>query len=108
MHHATSQAEKKKTVELKDICVQDAELIQTGVKTVISYWHDLALLMHQRDYSKRDLGRADESPTQPGPAYSSRALTIVHLAMYDALAGITGEGDTYLTYSFPAPEVSGM
>lgn len=92
---------------MHSIGVQEADQGQAGVKAVLTYWHDVALKTHQRDYSKRALGRADERPTQPGPAYSARAMTMVHLAMYDAYTGITGEGTTYLTYTPPQPHFSG-
>ena len=79
--------------------LQDADAVQAGLQTVVSYWHDVALKTHLRDYSKAALGFEDDSPTQPGPAYTARAITIAHLALYDGLVGITGEGGTYMTYN---------
>ena len=49
----------------------------------ILYWNDVALEANRRDFT-------DGPPEQGGPTLSSRALAIVHLAMYDAYAGARG------------------
>ena len=80
----------------------------------MSYWHDVTLNTHLRDYSKAVLGLEDDTPTQPGPSYTARAMTMAHLALYDGLVGITGEGRTYMEYAqdaqseFSGAEFSGV
>jgi hypothetical protein len=63
----------------------------------ILYWNNVALEANRRDFS--DVPRAGTdppgqvpkpAPEQGGPTLSSRALAIVHLAMYDAHAGVVG------------------
>lgn len=49
----------------------------------ILYWNDVALEANRVSFTN---GRGE----QPGPTLSSRALAIVHLAMYDAYAGVRG------------------
>jgi hypothetical protein len=57
----------------------------------ILYWNDVALEANRIDFT---IGSTSADPTkrgkaeQGGPTLSSRALGIVHLAMYDAYAGI--------------------
>ncbi len=53
----------------------------------ILYWNNVALEANRRDFSNVQ-GADRPSPEQGGPALSSRALAIVHLAMYDAHAGV--------------------
>jgi hypothetical protein len=67
----------------------------------ILYWNQVALDANKRDFSQ-------PQPEQGGPTLSSRALAIVHLAMYDAHAGArTKDGATdfprYLGDNPPAP-----
>ena len=62
----------------------------------ILFWNQVALDASKADFSS-PTPADDPAPQQPGPTYSSRALAIVHLAMYDAYAAITGSA-TYLTY----------
>ena len=50
----------------------------------ILFWNDVALEANRVSFQS---GGTNE---QPGPALSSRALTIVHLAMYDAFAAVSG------------------
>jgi hypothetical protein len=95
---------KKKFNLHGDVCMQGG----TTLQALVGFWHDVAVKAHQRDFSKRELGRAVFTPSQPGPAYPLRALTIVHLAIYDSLAGITGEGRTYVTYNRPYPKLKGV
>lgn len=67
----------------------------------ILYWNSVALDANKRDFSDVP-GGGKPNPEQGGPTLSSRALAIVHLAMYDAHAGASGGMDRYLT-SGPSP-----
>lgn len=49
----------------------------------ILYWNSVALDANRRDFSNLP-GTDKPNPEQGGPTLSSRALAIVHLAMYDA------------------------
>jgi hypothetical protein len=53
----------------------------------ILYWNNVALEANKRDFSNVP-GTDRPAPEQGGPTLSSRALAIVHLAMYDAHAGV--------------------
>lgn len=53
----------------------------------ILYWNGIALEANRRDFSNVP-GTDKPAPEQGGPTLSSRALAIVHLAMYDAHAGV--------------------
>jgi hypothetical protein len=53
----------------------------------ILYWNAVALEANRRDFSNVP-GTDKPAPEQGGPTLSSRALAIVHLAMYDAHAGV--------------------
>jgi hypothetical protein len=78
--------------------------VENALQTIIAYWHDCSLVIGQRDYARKELfPDEDEKPVQPGPCYTARGLAMVHVAMYDALAGITKEGPTYLKYGSAAP-----
>ena len=52
------------------------------------FWHAYAVRVTLLDFSKPGFA----TPTQPAPTYSSRAMAIVHLAMYDAFVTIAGAG----------------
>ena len=52
----------------------------------ILFWNGIALEANRRDFSNVP-GTEKPAPEQGGPTLSSRALAIVHLAMYDAHAG---------------------
>jgi hypothetical protein len=52
----------------------------------ILYWNLIALEANKRDFSSVP-GTTKKMPEQGGPTLSSRALAIIHLAMYDAHAG---------------------
>jgi hypothetical protein len=69
----------------------------------ILFWNQVALDAGKNDFSLPDPRPADMVPQQPGPTYASRALAIVHLAMYDAFVGVRGGGATYLNYSTEVP-----
>lgn len=53
----------------------------------ILYWNEVALEANRRDFTEVPAGKSGPEPEQGGPTLSSRALAIVHLAMYDAYAG---------------------
>jgi len=81
----------------------------------ILFWNQVALDACKADFSFPDPlptpRPADTVPEQAGPTYASRALAIVHLAMYDAFTGAnnaTGARQTYLDYgsSLPAAGIS--
>lgn len=65
----------------------------------ILFWNEVALEANR-------VSHTDESMEQNGPTLSSRALAIVHLAMYDAFAGVV-KGPTLPPYlpELPNPEV---
>jgi hypothetical protein len=80
----------------------------------IKFWNAVALEVHRRDFTFDDAFGDDESgapmdrqmfvPQQGGPTRTSRALAMVHLAMYDAWRAFhTGIGAPYLTTVGPAP-----
>lgn len=54
----------------------------------ILYWNEVALEANRRDFTVIPPGKDRPDPEQGGPTLSSRALAIVHLAMYDAHAGV--------------------
>lgn len=58
----------------------------------ILYWNQVALDANKRDFSNVP-GTDKPSTEQGGPTLSSRALAIVHLAMYDAHAGARDTAD---------------
>ena len=66
----------------------------------ILYWNSVALDANRRDFSNEP-GKDKPAPEQGGPTLSSRALAIVHLAMYDAHAGAIG--GAALPRYLPAP-----
>ena len=58
----------------------------------IMYWNDVAQEVHRLDFSSfPEVGQQ-----QGGPTRTSRALAIVHIAMYDAWNGATGTGNSYV------------
>jgi membrane-associated phospholipid phosphatase len=62
----------------------------------ILFWNQVSLDAAKTDFSSPD-PTARILPQQGGPTRTSRALAIVHLAMYDAYAGVC-TGSTYLHY----------
>lgn len=69
----------------------------------ILYWNAVALEANRRDFTKQP----GEKTEQGGPTLSSRALAIIHLAMYDAFAGASGNPlpdlPAYMTGLPPVP-----
>ncbi len=73
----------------------------------ILYWNGVALEANRRDFSNLP-GTEKPSPEQGGPTLSSRALGIVHLAMYDAHAGAVNNPATLPRYlNAPASKPAG-
>lgn len=72
----------------------------------ILYWNEVALEANRRDFSNVP-GTDKSSPEQGGPTLSSRALAIVHLAMYDAHAGVVGGANLPRYLSAPASPLPG-
>ncbi len=68
----------------------------------ILYWNGVALEANRRDFSNVP-GTNKPNPEQGGPTRSSRALAIVHLAMYDAHAGVVNNAALLPRYLNPAP-----
>jgi hypothetical protein len=68
----------------------------------ILYWNAVALEANRRDFSNVP-GTDKPAPEQGGPTLSSRALAIVHLAMYDAHAGVINNAATLPRYSSTPP-----
>ncbi|HWM90255.1 MAG TPA: hypothetical protein VN493_05765 [Thermoanaerobaculia bacterium] len=66
----------------------------------VLFWNAVALEADRVSHSDPD------KREQNGPTLSSRALAIVHLAMYDAYAGIVG-GGLFPRYLNPAPPPAG-
>lgn len=68
----------------------------------ILYWNEVALEANRQDFTIVPPGEARPKPEQGGPTLSSRALAIVHLAMYDAHAGVVGGAGLPRYLSVPA------
>jgi vanadium chloroperoxidase len=68
----------------------------------ILYWNGVALEANRRDFTVVPPGKDRPDPEQGGPTLSSRALAIVHLAMYDAHAGVVGGPSLPRYLSLPA------
>ena len=64
----------------------------------ILYWNDVALEALRRDFTEVVPGESKPRPEQGGPTLSSRALAIVHLAMYDAHAAVINTPATLPPY----------
>src|SRR5262245_26535897 len=63
----------------------------------ILFWNAVALEANRTSHSDPD------KKEQTGPTLSSRALAIVHLAMYDAYAGVENNAATFPRYLTPPP-----
>ena len=74
----------------------------------ILYWNAVALEANRRDFTDIPLGSTRPLPEQGGPTLSSRALAIVHLAMYDAHAAVVASTNLprYLTGPPPTAGLS--
>lgn len=70
----------------------------------ILFWNEIAIDANKVDFSGTS---STEMPQQGGPTRTSRALAIVHIAMYDAYIGIVG-GSTYLNYAPEMPKTSSV
>ncbi len=61
----------------------------------ILLWNEVALEANRISFTKPEAMIEDmngnKKPEQNGPTLSSRALAIVHLAMYDAYAGVVND-----------------
>lgn len=66
----------------------------------ILYWNDVALEANRESHS-------NDKKEQTGPPLSARALAIVHLAMYDAFAGASGNPAGLPAYLPGLPVVAG-
>jgi len=66
----------------------------------ILYWNEVSLEANRVSHTN---GKKE----QTGPALSSRALAIVHLAMYDAFVGVSKKLTPYLP-GLPAPVPGGI
>jgi len=64
----------------------------------ILYWNEVALEANRVDFTAVPAGAKGPQPEQGGPTLSSRALAIVHLAMYDAHAGAINNPATLPRY----------
>jgi hypothetical protein len=64
-----------------------------GLKDIVKFWHSVVLDTHLKDFS------GSGTPQQPGPTYTTRAMAMAHVAMYDAYVGMTKDAATY--YSYP-------
>jgi hypothetical protein len=75
-------------------------LVERASQFVVAFWHQVTMDLHLADYSRTDpAGHEVMAPTNPGPCYTSRAFAMTHLAMHDAFVGISGDAQTYLTFS---------
>lgn len=63
----------------------------------ILFWNAVALEANRVSHSDPD------KREQNGPTHSSRALAIIHLAMYDAYAGVTSDAVNFPPYLPPPP-----
>lgn len=66
------------------------------MKDPILFWNHICNEANRFDHTA-----PMEGPSQPGPARSSRATAIVHLAMHDAFFGVAGGQTLYLGAGYP-------
>src|SRR5687767_13445094 len=69
--------------------------------SVISYWNQVSLDVTKLDFTTPGPD-VNPGPEQGGPTKTSRALAMIHLAMYDAYTA-TSAGTPYLSYASPYP-----
>ena len=63
----------------------------------ILFWNDVALEVHRRDFAfEPGPDGSVRGPQKGGPTRTSRALALVHIAMYDAWNGAKSSGKNYL------------
>jgi Vanadium chloroperoxidase N-terminal domain/PAP2 superfamily len=67
----------------------------------ILYWNNVALEANKRDFTIVPPGEDGPKPEQGGPTLSSRALAIVHLAMYDAYFAVVGANRARAPFKAP-------
>lgn len=67
----------------------------------IRYWNQVALDANRRDFSDIVNPPGPPAPEQGGPTLSSRALAIVHLAMYDAYFAVVGANQAPAPFRVP-------
>lgn len=73
----------------------------------ILYWNNVALEANKRDFTMVPPGEDGPRPEQGGPTLSSRALAIIHLAMYDAHAGVVNNPVSLPRYLASPPTPAG-
>ena len=73
----------------------------------ILYWNNVALEANRRDFTF-ETAEGKQAPQQGGPTLSSRALAIVHLAMYDAHAAAVNQPNLPRYLAMPATPAAGM
>lgn len=73
----------------------------------ILYWNEVALEANRADFTVVPPGQTRPAPEQGGPTLSSRALAIVHLAMYDAHAGAVNAPGNLPRYLATPPSPAG-
>ena len=88
------------TITDKEVRELDPGEADRVLRMIVQRSHDKAIDAHIQDYSRRDdaTGRPLD-PRVDGPCYTSRSLAMVHVAMYDAFAGISRNAATYLKHS---------
>jgi len=75
-----------------------AEKEESMATDYILIWNDVALEANR-------VSHTDGSKEQNGPTLSSRAIAIVHLAMYDAYAGVANDSANLPPYNPPLPSL---
>lgn len=73
----------------------------------ILYWNEVALEANRVDFTFVPEGKTKPASEQGGPTLSSRALAIVHLAMYDAHAGSVNSPANLPRYLTPPASPTG-
>lgn len=86
------------TVVMNSVASAGTPVDNGHVHDCILNWNEIAL-----DAVVRDHSGTFGAPEQGGPTRTSRALAIVHIAMYDAANAIIGEYEPYIPLSLPDP-----
>jgi hypothetical protein len=71
----------------------------TDLKNRVEYWHEIALDTIALDHTPADDG--DAPTNQAGPARTSRAMAMVHIAMFEAMNAIDEQYESYTGKSYP-------